>query len=386
MSEEPGLDLTSLDKVLLHLKDNWHHRNDREFPVAVTQKGISEATGLRLTHVPRTLKRLAERELVHDIKGHIKGEKRRYKSYFLTDKGLAEVNSLVKHLKSQSVKYQGEEELVSDIMAQEKCTSLLPFMRKLAGEGDLPEPVRCKMAGPIPSIAGFVNRELELEKLGQMLEDLQSKAMIIYGSQGYGTSTLAAKFLDQNSQKWSAAWVPMHKSFPKFKKEMEKILGQLISGIELKLEHPEELAAQLDGKKIVLVLDNYFEATDDLVDYLAGLIAAIKEIENFNLLVTASESTPSYERFYTIMDIHDGTVGEVHIRGLDIEHCQKILAVPDIDPEAMKRLLMFTMGKPATLKLLAEGDAEAIKENTKFSPEEIKLMLYLKSQSISDVK
>ncbi len=382
MSSETGLNLTSLDKVLLHLKDNWHHRNDREFPIAVTQKGISEATGLRLTHVPRTLKRLAERELVHDIKGHIKGEKRRYKSYFLTDKGLAEVNSLVKHLKSQTVKCQGTETLVSKILAEDKSTKLLPIMRKLAGEGDLPEPTRCKMTGPIPSIEGFVNRELELEKLGQMLEDPQSKAMIIYGSQGYGTSTLAGKFLDLNSQKWSAAWVPMQKSFPKFKKEMEKILGQLIPDVELELEKPEKLAAQLDGKKIILVMDNYFEATEDLVYYLAGFIGAIKETQNFNLLVTASESTPSYERFYTIMDIHDGTVGEVHIRGLDIEHCQEILNVPDINPESMKRLFMFTMGKPATLKLLARGDAEAIKEHTRFSPEEIKLMLYLKSQRV----
>ncbi len=382
MNSETSLDLTTLDKVLLHLKDNWHHRNDREFPIAVTQKGISEATGLRLTHVPRTLKRLADRELVHDIKGHIKGEKRRYKSYFLTEKGLAEVNSLVKHLKSQSVRHQGKETLVSNILDEEKPSQLLPIFLALAGDHEVPRPVSCSTAGPIPSIDGFVNREIELEKLGQMLEDPQSKAMIIYGSQGYGTSTLASKFLNLNSQKWSAAWVPMHKSFPKFKKEMEKILDQLIPGIELKLEHPEELASQLDGKKIILVLDNYFEATDDLVEYLAGFIAAIKEIDNFNLLVTASESTSFYERFYTIMDIDDGTVGEVHIRGLDIEHCQEILGVPDIDPKAMKRLFMFTMGKPTTLKLLAQEDAEAMKSQTKFSPEEIKLMLYLKSQRV----
>ena len=183
-------------------------------------------------------------------------------------------------------------------------------------------------------------------------------------------------------RKWSAAWVPMHKSFPKFKKEVEKNLGQLIPGIIVTLEKPGRLAQQLNGKKIILVLDNYIEATDDLVDYLASLVAAIKNIKDFNLLVTASESTPSYERFYTIMDIHDGTVGEVHIRGLDIEHCQEILNVPDIDPDAMKRLFMFTMGKPATLKLLAQGDADAIKEHTRFSPEEIKLMLYLKSQRV----
>ncbi len=382
MSSEPNLNLTALDKILIHLKDNWHHRNDKEFPVSITQKGISDATGLRLSHVPRTLKTLAERELVHDIKGHVKGEKRRYKSYFLTEKGLVEVKSVMEHIKSQTISYDGKEMQVSEILAREKTTCLLPLMLILAGEASMVKTIQCKMAGPIPPIKGFVNRELELEKLGQMLEKTQLKVSIIYGSQGYGTSSLAAKFIGLNNTKWSAAWVPMYKSFSKFKKEMEKTLEQLIPDIQLELERPEALAAQLDGKKIILVMDNYFEATDDLVEYLAGFIAAIKEIQDFNLLVTASESTPSYERFYTIMDIHDGTVDEVHIRGLDIQHCQEILGVPDIDPDAMKRLYMFTMGKPPTLKLLALEDVEAMKEHTRFSPEEIKLMLYLKSQRV----
>ena len=382
MSSEPNLNLTALDKILIHLKDNWHHRNDKEFPVSITQRGISDATGLRLSHVPRTLKTLAERELVHDIKGHVKGEKRRYKSYFLTEKGLVEVKSVMEHIKSQTISYDGKEMQVSEIMAREKATCLLPLMLILAGEASAVKTIQCKMAGPIPSIKGFVNREVELEKVGQMLEKTQLKVSIIYGSQGYGTSSLAAKFIGLNNTKWSAAWVPMYKSFSKFKKEMEKTLEQLIPDIQLELERPEALAAQLDGKKIILVMDNYFEATDDLVEYLAGFIAAIKEIQDFNLLVTASESTPSYERFYTIMDIHDGTVDEVHIRGLDIQHCQEILGVPDIDPDAMKRLYMFTMGKPPTLNLLAKEDVEAMKSQTKFSPEEIKLMLYLKSQRV----
>jgi len=381
MSSGSSINLTAIDKVLIHLKDNWHHRNDKEFPVSITQKGISEATGLRLTHVPRALKTLAERELVHDIKGYVKGEKRRYKSYFLTEEGLEAVNKLLEHLKSQTVVYDEKECLVSDILTGKDVGNILPAL--LAIECDEPaRPISCVKIGPIPSIEGFVNREAELEKLGSMLEDNSHKVMFIYGSRGYGSSALAAKFLDQKCQRWSAVWVTMYNTFPIFKNEMENMLEQLIPDINLNLEKPQQLASQLDGKKIILILDKYFEATDDLVEYLAGFVEAVKNISEFKLLVTASESTPSYDRFYTIMDIHDGTVGEVHIRGLDIEHCQEILDVPDIDPEAMKRLLMFTMGKPTTLKLLAQGDAEVMKEQTRFSPEEIKLMLYLKSQRV----
>ena len=384
MSSESSLDLTALDKILLHLKDNWHHRNDKEYPVSITQKGISEATGLRLSHVPRTLKTLAERELVKDIKGHVKGEKRRYKSYFLTDSGLAEVNSVLEHIKGLVVSYDGKEMLISDILAKEKPHCILPLILYLAGEANEVITTKCNMVGPIPSTQGFVNREVELENLSQMLEGSESKIMVIYGSRGYGTSALAAKFLENNSQKWSAAWVPMQKSFSKFRKAMAENLGQIISNLDIELESPERLAAQLDGQKIILVLDSYYEASDDLVEYLTGFIAAIKNIQGFNLLVTARENTPSYERFYTIMDIHDGTVGEVHIRGLDIEHCQEILGIPNIDPAAMKRLYMFTMGKPPTLNLLAKEDVEAMKSQTKFSPEEIKLMLYLKGQTVED--
>ena len=382
MSEETGLELNALDKVLLHLKDNWHHRNDKVFPVSITQKGISEATGLRLSHVPRTLKKLSQRELVEDQKAHVKGEKRRYKSYFLTRKGLEEANALVEHLKSQAISHEGKECLVGDVLEQCGSKELLPTMLTLAGEKEQAVKSNCKLVGEIPSTQGFVNRETELEKLGEMLDSEETKVMVIYGSKGYGNSTLAARFLEKNSQKWSSAWVPMHKSFTKFKKALEGTVGELLPDFRVEMESPEDAVKQLDGSKTILALDHYFEATDELVEFMSGVVSAIKDSKDFKLLITARENTPSYNRFYTVMDLHDNTVGEVHIRGLDIQHCQEILNVPDIDPDAMKRLYMFTLGKPVDIRLLAAEDVEGMKAHTRFSPEEIKLMLYLKSQRV----
>jgi hypothetical protein len=80
------------------------------------------------------------------------------------------------------------------------------------------------------------------------------------------------------------------------------------------------------------------------------------------------------------MDLHDGTVGEVHIRGLDMEHCQMLLETPEIDPDSLRRLFLFTRGKPPTLILLAKGNEKELREHTSFSPEEINLMLFLKKQ------
>jgi DNA-binding MarR family transcriptional regulator len=373
------LTLTAIDRVLIHLKDNLHHETDREFPQAITQKGISDATGLRLTHIPRTIKSLEDRELVGSTKGHVTGEKRRYNVYFLTGKGLEEANTILEHLESQVIATPKGDIKVSEILDSRKGHAL-PILRELAGDSDVSARTNCAIAGPIPEIEGFVNRQHELEELGHMLNDQKNRVMAIYGSLGYGTSALASKFVRESNRRWSVAWFEVRKDLPELIMAMLKTIGETLPDFDRNARTPKKIAEQLDGKKIILVLDCYFDASDETVEFLTGFVAAIKEIRDFKLLVTAREDTPPYNRFYTIIDQHDGTVGEVHIRGLDIQHCQIMLGTPDIDPDAMKRLFLFTRGKPHTLKLLALGNEKELRQHTSFSPEEIKLMLFLKGQ------
>lgn len=377
MNSETGLNLTATDRVLIHLRDFKHHSDDREFPQAMTQKGISETAGLRLTHVPRTLKNLEDRGFIGTAKGHIIGEKRRYNVYFLTEPGLEEANGILKHLSKTAVCTPAGTVLVGDILETVKG-AFLPILRELAGETVASAPRTCTMAGPIPEIDGFVDREHELADLEQMLADSKVRVMVIYGSTGYGTSALASKFIRSQNRNWSSAWVEVRKDLAGLVGDILRTSGEAVPGIDAEAKTPKRMAEQFAGKKMILVLDSYFDVTDEAVEFLTGFVAAIKGIPDFKLLVTAREDTPSYNRFYTIIDQHDGTVGEVHIRGLDMAHCQLLLGTPDIDPEAMKRLFMFTRGKPPTLKLLALGNEKELREHTSFSPEEIKLMLFLK--------
>jgi DNA-binding MarR family transcriptional regulator len=379
MNSVTGLTLTAIDRVLIHLKDNLHHETDREFPLAITQKGISDATGLRLTHIPRTIKSLEDRELVTSTKGHVTGEKRRYNAYFLTGKGLEETNAILEHLKSQVVATPKGNIKVSEILASNKG-HVLPVLRELAGDADAPVKASHVIAGLIPEIGGFVNRQHELEELGNMLGDQKIRVMAIYGSLGYGTSALASKFVRESCKRWSVAWVEVRKDLPDLTMAILNTVSEALPGFDKNARTPKKIAEQLDGKKLILVLDCYFEVSDETVEFLTGFVAAIKSIQGFKLLVTAREDTPPYNRFYTLIDQHDGTVGEVHIRGLDIQHCQIMLGTPDIDPDAMKRLFLFTRGKPLNLKLLARGNEKELRQHTSFSPEEIKLMLFLKGQ------
>ncbi len=370
MNSTPGLNLTATDRVLIHLRDYRHHAEDPEYPQAMSQKGISETTGLRLTHVPRALKVLEGRKLIDSAKAHVIGEKRRYMVYFLTQAGLEEANGILKLLEKQPS--------VQEILEGTKGP-VLPVLLELAGEKVL-KPKFCKTAGPIPDTEGFVNRKHELSELGEMLDNEKIRVMAIYGSQGYGASTLAAKFAGDSGKKWSVAWVQARKDLPGFLKTVLDTLGEIVPDLDKSAKSPKKLVEQLSGKSIIIVMDGYYEATDETVEFLQGLVSALKPASGIKLLVTAREDTPSYNRFYTIIDQHDGTVGEVHIRGLDMEHCQILLGTPDIDPEAMKRLFMFSRGKPPTLRLLAKGNEKELRQHTTFSPEEIKLMLFLKSQ------
>ncbi|MBA3045662.1 MAG: hypothetical protein KKH41_03960 [Candidatus Thermoplasmatota archaeon] len=382
MPPETALSLTALDRVLIHLKDYLHHADEREFPQAITQKGISEATGLRLTHVPRTLKSLEDRELVSSLKGHVRGEHRRYKVYFLTGKGREEANTVLAHLGSLTADTPEGPVKVGDVLNSRKGHAL-PILRELVGETCKPEVPERAVSGPVPNTDGFINRHHELEELGQMLGVPETRVMVIYGSQGYGISSLAARFVTEHACDWSVIWVEMRKDLDGLVNAIRDTARGIIPEFDLKPRTAKNLAEQLSGRKIILALDNYFEASDEAVEFMSNLVAAIKSTRDFKLLVTTREDTPAYNRFYTIIDQHDGTVGEVHIRGLDIEHCQILLGTPDIDPDALKRLFLFTRGKPPTLKLLAEGSEKELRQKTTFLPEEIKLMLFLKEQKKS---
>ncbi len=378
-----GLKLTSKDKVLLHLKGYWQHRQDKEFPVALTQKGISEMTGVRLSHVPRTIKRMFSRDLVNEVKAHVQGESRRYKVYFLTEKGMLEANHVLDRLKGQKVFVDGVEGSVGELLEAEEDAYKLRLLMRLAGEDISSLKKRPVVVGPVPEVSDFVNREDERAHLGRMLSDSTSKIMVIYGSQGYGTSALAAKFTGEVTSKWSVCWVEVKNSLDEMTAVMTEALEHLdpeTAEHSIKVDNPEKLVSTLNGKKVILVCDGYFDVSDEVVEFFNGLVSAIRNTEDFKILVTAREDTPSYNRFYTILDIHDGVVGEVHIRGLDQEHCKTILGTSDIEPDALKRLFLFTRGCPTTLKLLASENIDELKAKTKFSPEEIKLMLFLKSQ------
>jgi DNA-binding MarR family transcriptional regulator/predicted RNA-binding Zn-ribbon protein involved in translation (DUF1610 family) len=88
------LKLTVKEKLLLQLGEHSCDPDRGEFPVELTQKGLSEGIGVRRSHVAVSLQGLVEDDLVYVRKARIEGEKRRQNSYALTPSGCEKAKEL----------------------------------------------------------------------------------------------------------------------------------------------------------------------------------------------------------------------------------------------------------------------------------------------------
>ena len=103
MAKSKGLKVTAGERVLLHLRRYNRYRNAKGIPPDVTQEGISQAAGVRITHVPRTIKKLKKEGFLEDRKDHVAGRSRRLKVYFLTDEGMAHAKTILDRLMAEEI-------------------------------------------------------------------------------------------------------------------------------------------------------------------------------------------------------------------------------------------------------------------------------------------
>jgi len=95
--------MTTEERMLLHLFDNPLPEGQWEAPFAVTQAGISAAVHVQRKHVPRTLKRLENRDELYSGQRHVPGAKQRRRVYGLTQKGKERAGSLRENILSKTV-------------------------------------------------------------------------------------------------------------------------------------------------------------------------------------------------------------------------------------------------------------------------------------------
>jgi DNA-binding MarR family transcriptional regulator len=390
--------LNAADRVLLHLREYWLASSRLEFPSNITQKGIAEATGLMLTHVPRAIKRLRDDGLVREVVGHVEGERRRYKVYFLTDEGMRTATSMRAELVSAKVMVKRGGTLTEVTLAEAlempgARVKLFEALDGIARDGfvDIGAPEKAlaegqkSFLGDAPPLDEFLDREEETRHLESFAESGKARLMVVIGGAGIGKTALARQFVERARRISRVGWINLHRATAP-----ESLLASacdcLGSGEPQKAQPDEagrHLARLLDAANGILVLDGYDDVPEQTVEMLQGMMMTLKPGAGAKLLMTMREDTPSYSRFYGRRDVESGAVEELHLRGLGLEDSKALLGSPEIDVDAMKRIYLLTKGSPRTLKMIAVGDVQRLREGTRFTNEEIRLLLFLKNVKAS---
>ncbi len=387
-------DLDTETRLLLHLLRFSGYRDEYVVPAGITQRGISEAIGVKLTHVSRLTKALTAEGLIEERKAHVQGMQRRVKVYFLTKEGQKKAERIASELEKRKFPAIVDGKEVEITYAEIKgntSSGLVEIAEILRKEGRVdmnslePPPVGTFLVFHPPEISEFVGRKAEMDELEVLLENKDIKVLIIYGNPGYGKSSLLFNTLKRFSDRANVLWLPVNR-----KSKVSEILNSISSflsslgksGLEPMIfagksheEVSKAIASRLNGTKSILVFDGYEEMRDEVVEFFLDLFREIRDKEDVKIVLTARADTPYYSRFYGPEDVKKGTVHEYHLSGLSMEETAEFLGIKDRN--ALKKIHMLTRGKPSLLKILKERDAEALKATGLFSIEEIKMLLYL---------
>ena len=387
-------DIDTEKKLLLHLLRFTTYRDEYVVPVEITQRGISDAIGVKLTHVSRLTKSMISSGLIEERKAHVHGIQRRVKVYFLSNEGerkaMEAMNSLERRSFRAIVDGKEKELTYADIKGM-TSSSILEIIDVIRNDGVVdmsalnPPPVGTFLVFHPPEIERFIGRNKEMDEIEILLSDDAIKVLIIYGNPGYGKSTVLFATLKRFSDRANVLWLPVSgkSKLPDILSAISSFLSSLgKAGLEPMMfegkpvdEMVRAIISRLRATKSILIFDGYEEMRDEVVEFFMNLLSEIKDIEGIKIVLTARLDTPYYSRFYGPKDVDSGVVKEYKLSGLSMEETAEFLGIKD--KNALKKIHLLTKGNPSLLKMLRERDSDALKSTGRFSIEEIKMLLYL---------
>jgi hypothetical protein len=374
---EPG-QLNVNDRVLLHLCRFATDVPPEEYPADCTQAGIAVAVGISRTHVPRAVRGLINDGLVTELTARVKGHDRRMNVYAVTTEGLNNVDRLWKTLLTLSYPVLGDGKTtemtgkdIEESVGRKRAIAAISQMRD--GIVRIYETRRAPVRElkEAPAIEAFYGREAELKLMDDFM-DSDAKVLVVLGNRGYGTTALTRKFIEGQEEE-DVLWAALTPETAA--KELE---SKLIDFGKRVRKDVTTFSDVLGLGNAILVFDDYFSASDDLVELFAD---AVDNAKDAKIVISARQETPAYSWFYQKKHVDSGTVQELKIKGLDENSAKRMLGNDKIEKDALRRIMMMTRGQPMILKMLNEGDFKGLKKNTVFTSEEIRYLLFLKDKT-----
>lgn len=374
---EPG-QLSVNDRVLLHLSRFATDIPPKEFPPETAQAGIASAVGISRTHVPRAVKSLVKEGTVSELTARVRGHERRMNVYTLSPEGLQKADQLWKEALASVFQVLADGRTAtmkgSDIetaVGKKRAIAAISQMRDGVVEIDKRRRAPVKDLKGAPSQEGFCGRDPELREMDDFMES-HARILVVLGNRGYGTTTLVRRFVEEQED-LDILWIKLDKDITA--EQLQKRLRDFGATVNKDAGTLEDV---LDLRTVLVVFDDYYAVSEEIVEFFGFIIDLVGEAK---VIVTARQETPAYNWFYHKKEVDSGVVRELKIKGLDEESARELLGNDKIEKDALRRIMMITRGQPMALKMLRDGDERGLRENSVFTPEEIKYLLFLRTKN-----
>jgi predicted transcriptional regulator len=403
--------LTTNERILLHLLENYRATNKREAPPAITQRGIAYAVNIRWNHVPRAMNKLKKEGYVSERLSHIEGKTRRQKAYFLTDEGMLTARNLRERVMGWEIFLKKADEQIVKMKLFEVNSSLKTKFspvklslsisdKNIINVNNLLQPTKKKgkeiltkifhINGEISWPSELIGRDSEIKTIGEWIDSDEFQTIVIYGSVGIGKSALMAEVIKDYKERNNIFWYQLSDDDAKINliNQISEFLSKL-GKIDLKaklenenINEPKDMLRIIDhglkGSESILAFDNYFDVNEEVKDFFSDLSNLAIKNQGFKIMITEMDTTPFYCRFYDKKDIDRKKIAEMALKGLDMEGCKRLLGNQNIEYDALRKIHLMTRGHPLSIELIKRGDVNSLKRIKGFSRQEASLLLYLK--------
>jgi len=405
-----SIKLTVNERILLHLRRYYTAQKEVEAPQAVTQKGIADAIDIRVTHVPRSVKKLEEEGLIYENVMHITGLDKRRKAYFLTEKGMFSANELKRSLGERRVTFKDAEGNVKEVKIAdvEETTGLkltlldiiglmdresilsyssMELLAKNREEGIIEgETTLFDFPHKVPVISDFVGRKREITSLKSWLSDDSTTIISVVGPKGIGKSSLVAHMIYGLRKKASIYWYDAEKGegFDDMVETLADFFArlnrtELRSAIRAKEKGQREILkgmkTSLLGSNAILVFDSLDLADKQFHRFISGLSQELDALSGAKILIMHMGATDLVAQ----EALGSKSYRELELSGLDKESCKSILGVKKLEKREFERIHKLTEGNPLALKLIRSEDISELKKSGKYTADELTLIKYLKT-------
>lgn len=366
------------DRVLLHLLRFATDTPPEEYPPETTQVGIAEGVGISRTHVPRAVRTLMKEGFVEELRGRVANRDRKMSVYAVSADGFRRAEEIWREVRASKVSVSRgglTEEIdgrtLEEMVGRRGALELLSRMRDGIIELEVRRRTAVRDLGDAPDRGAFFGREHELAALEAFL-DSDSQFIVVLGGKGYGTTSLVRELIERHEDV-DVLWITVDESIS------AADLASRVVGFASRIR-PDvaDLEKALDVSEAVIVLDDYNSVGEGVVELLSSLVN--RRIGS-KIIITAREDLPAYNWFYQKRHVDSRTVQEIRVKGLDKESARRLLGNPDIEAEAFRRVYLMSRGQPLVLRLLRDGDREELKENSVFTAEEIRYLMFLKEKT-----